>query len=66
MITSASIQFTTVGRHWMNRGLRNTSVIVPKIIAAQNTNQTCPGIGHALSLKTATWITAATMSATVA
>ena len=66
MMTSASIQLTTVGRHWMNSGLRNTSVIVPKIIAAQNTNQTWPGIGHAFSLNTATWITAAPMSAAVA
>ena len=29
MITSARIQLTTVGRHWMNSGLRNMSVIVP-------------------------------------
>ena len=50
----------------MNSGLRNTSVKVPNTIAAQNTNQTCPGIGHDISLNTATWITAAAISAAVA
>ena len=60
------IQLTTEGRHWMNRALRNTSVIVPKIMAPQNTIHICPVTFMPRSLKYATCNADAAISAIVA